>query len=95
MHGRKGCSSSERDNEEFNDMIRELELIDLPFYEKSFIRSNKRSSFFCQLDRLLIFLAQDEFPGCTKKALSSQPVLLDARGQTGKATIFRFEIVWM
>jgi len=52
---RQGCEDNINDLDSFNDIIRALGLIDIPFEGRSFTWSNKRATpAFAKLDRFLV-----------------------------------------
>lgn len=100
-HERKGGPGSRRDLELFGDLVRDLNLVDLPLKGQVFTWSNKRdSASFTRLVRFLVSSDSDShFPFLSQSSLpvfvsDHSVVMLDSGIPLPRRRIFRFEKMW-
>lgn len=102
QHERLGAQGSKKDSELFNDLIRDLDLIDLSLHGRAFMWSNKRDvPSFARLDRFFVSLEWvSHYPLFEKSAQTTlisghSALVLDSRLSFIKKKIFRFEKMWL
>ena len=98
----QGCEGNMNDMDSFNDLIRDLGIIDIPLGEGSFTWSNKQATpAFAKLDRCLIVKIWDDiFPLFTCKALSNTlsdhiPISLCTSFTHRCGIRFHFKSIWL
>jgi exonuclease III len=96
-----GTSTIVRELQDFNNTVRDLELIEIPIQSIRYTWSSMRASpTFSKLDRFFISTEWDEmFPlssasHCPRTTSDHFPLIFDT-GQTPRNTLFRFEKVWI